>query len=194
LTPNRLWQRAIAATVNGITYNAPAGAAGALADGGTTRVPFLGANSFQLPRTVNVDLRIAREFKIWESWKLTLSGDAFNLFNHVNVTGENAQMFAIQTSGTLKNGNCCLLGGCTLPCLPGPRNNGQPFDEPIPYSNVVQQYLDCTAPNPGWHPPRFLAPPARPSHGRPESSGRPIVLALSKAWGILRFPLRLAAR
>jgi hypothetical protein len=48
-----------------------------------------------MPRTVNVDLRIAKEFKVWESWKLTLSGDAFNLFNHVNVTGVNTQMFSI---------------------------------------------------------------------------------------------------
>ncbi|MFI5095894.1 MAG: TonB-dependent receptor, partial [Candidatus Acidiferrales bacterium] len=82
-------------TVNGVTYVAPQGASGSLADGGTTRVPFLGANSFQMPRTVNVDLRIAKEFKVWESWKLTLSGDAFNLFNHVNVTGVNTQMFSI---------------------------------------------------------------------------------------------------
>jgi hypothetical protein len=54
-----------------------------------------------MPRTVNVDLRISKEFKVWESWKLTLSGDAFNLFNHVNVTGVNAQMFSI--SGTNLN-------------------------------------------------------------------------------------------
>jgi outer membrane receptor protein involved in Fe transport len=82
-------------TIAGVTYVAPQGASGSLADGGTTRVPFLGANSFQMPRTVNVDLRIAKEFKVWESWKLTLSGDAFNLFNHVNVTGVNTQMFSI---------------------------------------------------------------------------------------------------
>ena len=82
-------------TIAGVTYVAPAGAFGALADGGANRVPFLGPNSFQLPRNVDVDLRIAKEFKIWESWKLTLSGDAFNLFNHVNVTGANVQMFSI---------------------------------------------------------------------------------------------------
>jgi hypothetical protein len=118
-------------TVNGITYNAPAGAAGALADGGTTRVPFLRANSFQLPRAVNVDLRIAREFKIWESWKLTLSGDAFNLFNHVNVTGANAQMFAIQTSGTLKNGtvNCSAAAPCLA--FQDPAVTGNPSTSPF---------------------------------------------------------------
>ena len=118
-------------TISGITYNAPAGAAGALADGGTTRVPFLGANSFQMPRTVNVDLRLAREFKIWESWKLTLSGDAFNLFNHVNVTGVNAQMFAIQTSGTLKNG--AVTCSAAAPCLAfqDPAITGNPSTSPF---------------------------------------------------------------
>lgn len=88
-------------TVNGITYNAPAGASGSLADGGSSRVPFLRANSFQMPRTVNVDLRVAKELKVWESWKLTLSADAFNLFNHVNVTSVSTQMFSI--SGTNMN-------------------------------------------------------------------------------------------
>ncbi|HKW35124.1 MAG TPA: TonB-dependent receptor [Candidatus Acidoferrum sp.] len=104
-------------TVNGVTYVAPQGATGnSLDDGGTTRVPFLGANSFQMPRSVNVDLRVAKEFKIWESWKLTLSGDAFNLFNHVNVTGVSTQMFSITapTTPTPVNGVTC---SASVPCL-----------------------------------------------------------------------------
>lgn len=100
-------------TIAGVTYVAPNGAGGALADGGSNRVPFLGPNSFQLPRTSTVDLRIQKGFKIRESWKLTLSGDAFNLFNHVNVTGANTQMFSIQSSGTV-HGVACSGGA---PCL-----------------------------------------------------------------------------
>lgn len=110
-------------TISGVTYVAPQGASGSLADGGSNRVPFLGANSFQLPRTVNVDLRIAKEFKIWESWKLTLSGDAFNLFNHVNVTGVNAQMFAIQTSGTVHSVTCTGAAPCLVFQDPGITGN-----------------------------------------------------------------------
>src|SRR5215472_2819468 len=104
-------------TINGVTYVAPQGATGnSLDDGGTTRVPFLGANSFQMPRTVNVDLRLAKEFKIWESWKLTLSGDAFNLFNHVNVTGVSNQMFSITAPATptTVNGVTC---SASAPCF-----------------------------------------------------------------------------
>jgi outer membrane receptor protein involved in Fe transport len=102
-------------TIAGVTYVAPQGATGnSLDDDGTTRVPFLGPNSFQLPHTVNVDLRIAREFKIWESWKLTLSGDAFNLFNHVNVTAVNGQMFSIQSSGTVHSVACSAAAPCLV--------------------------------------------------------------------------------
>lgn len=100
-------------TIAGVTYVAPNGAGGALADGGSNRVPFLGPNSFRLPRTATADLRIEKGFKIRESWKLTLSGDAFNLLNHVNVTGVNTQMFSIQSSGSA-HGVACNGGA---PCL-----------------------------------------------------------------------------
>jgi hypothetical protein len=50
-----------------------------------------------MPKTADVDLRISKEFKVWESCKLMLSGDAFNLFNRVNVTSVNTQMFSIST-------------------------------------------------------------------------------------------------
>ena len=71
------------------------GGTGVLADGGTNRVPWLAPNSFQLPRTANVDLRLQKAFTLHENWKLTLSGDAFNLFNHNNVTAVNATMFTV---------------------------------------------------------------------------------------------------
>jgi Carboxypeptidase regulatory-like domain/TonB dependent receptor len=86
-----------------ITGNAPnqagftsfTGGTGILADGGTNRVPWLAPNSFQLPRTADVDLRLQKEFVLHESWKLLLSGDAFNLFNHNNVTAVDTQMYTI---------------------------------------------------------------------------------------------------
>ena len=48
-----------------------------------------------MPRTANVDLRLQKAFTILESRKLTLSGDAFNLFNHNNITGVDTQMYTI---------------------------------------------------------------------------------------------------
>lgn len=77
-------------------FVAVTGGSGVLADGGTNRPPFLALNSFQMPRTAIVDLRLAKDFTIWEQAKLTLSGDAFNLFNHVNFTSVDTQMYTIQ--------------------------------------------------------------------------------------------------
>src|SRR5215469_12579811 len=103
-------------TVGGVTYVAPNGASGSLADGGSNRVPFLGPNSFQMPRTATVDLRLQKGFNIREAWKLTLSVDAFNLFNHVNVTGVNTQMFSITApaAGTTVHGVSC---SAAAPCM-----------------------------------------------------------------------------
>ncbi len=84
-------------------FAAVTGGSGVLADGGTNRPPFLAPNSFQMPRTAIVDLRLAKDFTIWEQAKLTLSGDAFNLFNHVNFTSVDTQMYTI--SGTNLNFN-----------------------------------------------------------------------------------------
>ncbi|HLZ90476.1 MAG TPA: hypothetical protein VKQ28_02080 [Candidatus Acidoferrum sp.] len=82
-------------TVNGVAFVAVTGGSGVLADGGTNRPPFFGLNSFQIPRTADVDLRVQKSFNIRENWKISLVGDAFNLFNHNNVTAVNTQMFAI---------------------------------------------------------------------------------------------------
>lgn len=90
------------------------GGTGVLADGGTNRVPWLAPNSFQMPRTSDVDLRLQKRFDIWESWKLTLSGDAFNLFNHNNITAVNATMYTV----CAPNRFCSALNGTpTTPTL-----------------------------------------------------------------------------
>ncbi len=79
-------------------FSAITGGTGVLAVGGTNRPPFLGPNSFQMPGYRDVDLRLQKSFHIWETWKLSLIGDAFNLFNHNNVTSVNTQMFSISGS------------------------------------------------------------------------------------------------
>jgi hypothetical protein len=50
------------------------------------RAPFLSRNSIDNPNLYNVDFRIGREFRIFERLRLALVGEAFNLFNHTNVT------------------------------------------------------------------------------------------------------------
>lgn len=90
-------------TVNGVTYVGVTGGSGILEDGGTNRPPFFANNSFQLPRTAIVDLRLEKSFTFWESRKLTLLGDAFNLFNHVNFTTADTQMYSISGSNLVFN-------------------------------------------------------------------------------------------
>ena len=86
------------ATVSG---NAPVPAgftrvqSGILGAGGSSRLPDIARNGFQMPRIANVDLRIAKKFTIWESTGLELFGEAFNLFNHVNVTSVGTRNYSI---------------------------------------------------------------------------------------------------
>src|SRR5258708_3920503 len=68
---------------------------GVLAEGGTNGGRWLAPNPFQMPRTANADLRLKKAFILHESWKLTLRGDAFNLFTHNNTTAVNATMYTV---------------------------------------------------------------------------------------------------
>jgi outer membrane receptor protein involved in Fe transport len=86
------------ATVSG---NAPVAATfvrvstGILGAGGNSRLPQIARNGFQMPRIVNVDLRLAKKFNLYESWKIELFGEAFNLFNHVNATAVGTRNYSI---------------------------------------------------------------------------------------------------
>src|SRR5262249_6243041 len=86
-------------TINGVNYSQPSGGTGSLLAGGTPPGPFFGPNSFQMRKNLKQRFRLAKEFKVWESWKLMLTGDAFNIFNHPSVTSVSTQMFSISTTG-----------------------------------------------------------------------------------------------
>jgi hypothetical protein len=60
---------------------------GMLGAGGSWQIPGTERNGYRQPATYVVDLRLAKQFPIYERFKLEVSGDAFNLFNHRNVTG-----------------------------------------------------------------------------------------------------------
>lgn len=85
------------ATVSG---NAPISgtSTGILRAGGSGRLPSIPRNSFQMPRIVNIDLRIAKKFPLYESVHFEVFGEAFNLFNHVNATSIGTRIYS--TGGT----------------------------------------------------------------------------------------------
>ena len=71
---------------------------GVLGAGGSNRLPNLPPNAFQMPRTANVDLRLEKAFRLREKISFILTGDAFNAFNHNNITAVNTTMYAISGS------------------------------------------------------------------------------------------------
>jgi len=68
---------------------------GILGSGGTNRIPSVGRNSFRLPYTTNVDLRIARSFSLPGRTRIEVLAEAFNLFNRINYTTVNQTFYTI---------------------------------------------------------------------------------------------------
>jgi hypothetical protein len=66
--------------------------------GGQQRLPLLGRNSFRYGNFYNTDLRLSRRIYFGERRELELLGEAFNLFNHENVTGRSATLYTVYNS------------------------------------------------------------------------------------------------
>ncbi|MDE3164786.1 MAG: hypothetical protein KGN36_03195, partial [Acidobacteriota bacterium] len=65
------------------------------------------------PGMGNVDMRISRDFTITERVKLSLLGEAFNVFNHTNVYSVNSLQYTYSGAGS---GACSgHSNGCFLP-------------------------------------------------------------------------------
>jgi hypothetical protein len=84
--------------------------------GGTNRVPFEPRNNFQLPALENVDLRLAKQFRISERTNLEFIAEAFNLFNHTLVFGANTSQYNLIK--VQPNGAPCPTTGSCSPALP----------------------------------------------------------------------------
>ncbi|MDQ2834285.1 MAG: TonB-dependent receptor [Acidobacteriota bacterium] len=67
---------------------------------GITYIPAVGRNTFNNPRTINVDIRAQKDFTFAEKYNVQLIGEAFNLANHQNVTGINNTGYVLSTSQT----------------------------------------------------------------------------------------------
>jgi hypothetical protein len=85
-----------------VTTFAPLGA-GVNGSNGRKGIDVVGRNTFQMPRTVNMDLRLSKKIRFGERYSAELIGEAFNLFNHQNVTGINNTGYIVSTSGTVTN-------------------------------------------------------------------------------------------
>ena len=79
------------------------------------------------PGVGNVDFRIGRDFKITERFRLSLAGEAFNLFNFTNFFSVNTTQYNLTAAGP--TGVCAgHTNGCLVPVAsyltPTASNNG----------------------------------------------------------------------
>jgi len=65
----------------------------------TAYLPFYGRNTLQYPRTIEIDMRAQKAFKVMEKYNFEMFAEAFNLANHQNVTGVNTGGYAITGVG-----------------------------------------------------------------------------------------------
>ena len=105
------------ATLTGNTPNTARVSTGVLGAGGSNRLASIERNTFHLPTTANVDLRVSRGFSVGGTHKLEAILDVFNVFNRLNHTQANQSLYAIggsvaaptltfnPTFGTLTNAN-----------------------------------------------------------------------------------------
>jgi hypothetical protein len=81
------------------------------------RAGWLPRNSFTAPGFHNVDFRLGRQFAITERLKLSLIGEAFNLFNHTNVSSVNTTAFsyaAANSGACAGHTNACFTPNATF--------------------------------------------------------------------------------
>jgi hypothetical protein len=98
--------------------SAPGGLAGSInGSNGRKGIEAIGRNTFRLPRTQNVDLRISKEFNFAERYHLELLGEGFNLLNHTNVTGVSTTGYLIASNGSATCPTNAASPTGTLPCL-----------------------------------------------------------------------------
>ena len=64
--------------------------------GGSPRVPFLEPNSLDIDRVVRTDARLTKTIPLRERWKMLMSFEAFNIFNHVSNTAVSTQAYELR--------------------------------------------------------------------------------------------------
>jgi len=68
--------------------------------GGSAVLPTVGRNTLRLPDTTNLDMRLSRGFRLREGLRLRASAEAFNVANHVNISGVIQRAFLVGTAGS----------------------------------------------------------------------------------------------
>ncbi len=105
-----------------VTSGTPSGgvSSGVNGSGGRNGIDIVGRNTFRFPRTQVVDLRLSKKFTFAERYSAEISGQAYNLFNHVNATSVINSGYTIASSGST------TTSSGTVPCGNGVGVNPNP--------------------------------------------------------------------
>ena len=76
-------------TGNVTTVCAKALGSGINGSNGRKGIDFVGRNTFVMKRTIDMDLRLSKKVRFGDRYSAEILGEAFNIFNHQNVTGVN---------------------------------------------------------------------------------------------------------
>jgi hypothetical protein len=82
-------------TGNTTTVCAKALGSGINGSNGRRGIDVIGRNTFQMKRTIDMDLRLSKKIRFGDRYSAEILGEAFNLFNHQNVTGVNNTGYGI---------------------------------------------------------------------------------------------------
>jgi len=91
--------------------------AGVNGSNGRKGIDAVGRNTFRMKRTINMDLRISKKVQFGERYSVELIGEAFNIFNHQNVTGVSTTGYTISTTGSVSSANVNTPCSSAAPCL-----------------------------------------------------------------------------
>ncbi len=98
-----------------------AASSGVTGTGATAYLPFFGRNTFQYPRTIEIDARVQKAFNFYEHYNLEVFGEAFNLANHQNVTGVNGTGYGISGNTLTYQANFRTVSSANTNYAYGPR-------------------------------------------------------------------------
>ncbi len=105
----------------------------------TDRTPGVGRNTFYLPRNVSLDPRVAKNVQLTERLRLQLIGEAFNIFNHANISGVSRTQYASTSSAAI-----CGISGA--PCLAPPQvASSRNFPFQFPTSDITPRIVQLAA-------------------------------------------------
>jgi len=97
------------------TYSALGG--GVNGSNGRKGIDVAGRNTYRMKRTIDMDLRLAKSIKFGDRLSAELLAEAFNIFNHQNVTAVNNTAYIISTTGTVSTANGTVACSTAAPCL-----------------------------------------------------------------------------